>query len=681
MSGKTGKGKLPVRASTRRTQNTGYAAETLSQVNLIRARAIATQYSVVNPEKFELKDLLPKIRERMLLVKQCAECSNAQCLPESHVFPAVNPYAELDEDGNPIVRPQENEGPDAQALAALNLASNLDRVVQRAQDAPSFLDSLPGGPAPQQPGSDPPALALGGPPTLEDIGPEMSPSGSQHHHNSESLFDSFNARINDSNNSVFGNEGDDQSEDSDAEDNEDEEAFQAQIRALKEKNETRLNTHRNSLASKASEEAKKHQRQQDKIKKQQEKQAHRQKILDDIEAQFQASLRDVEAEVQQQQQDLQADLGSSRSRASRTSKKRSVSIADSPTTPRSKSVRPTTSPRGVDLADLVEIMDRQQSMMNKQHERTLGLVTTALKGMASSQRVPVANIENFGGCSSSSDVDKSGRSQVIPAGNPDAAREHGFHPPINWGLTGSMDNIDLNKIKKSMQSGKNRTGADGIVIRQHYWPHDCLSKASRHILGRNVKVKHGNQTQTMFTEGFLQKLLIDTPKASMDPILCNKIKFFAMLTKLSYTLPWQDILSIAEDFFESYEYDHISWDSWPVVEQFVKDSYEQIKLSSFSRPRSNSAPAGSGAGFAGNFQKKPLPEDANGVPLSYMRKQFICCKFNLESCEVQAGGDHKAGNATLHHWCGGCFKQSNGATKAAHTATSCTKGPFARLFA
>ena len=693
---------LPVRSSTRKGKGGGFPAETLSQVNLARARLIATQYSVANPEKYDLKDLLPQIRDRMSQVKQCSECANSQCIPESHVFPAYNPYVETDADGNPLHQPPSG-GPDTHAMAALGTAPQpTDRIIQRGEDAPSFLDtlaSLPGGPPAPPAAGGPAAPAISsvdnpgsqpGTSTSSAQLPGIQPGASVSPGNLVSptrLFGSFNSPQNRSpsadspgDSEVDSNAGSDEEEDEEAN-----AAFQAQIQALKEKQAVELNTKKNALTSEASKKAKQQSRQKKKIQREKEKQAYRAKVIADLEKEHQAALLAAEKEFQQQVPHTDDDVfidASHRSRLSRsdTPRKNRVSYAESP---RSQSVRASNSPRGVDLADLVQIMDRQQAMMNEQHERTLSVVTSALQGLASTNRVPVSAIGDFGTVPSSG-IDQAGRSQVIPAGNPDAAREHGFHPPINWGLQGELNNIDLNKIKKSMQSGKNRTGGEGIVIRQHYWPHDCLSKASRHILGKNVKIRHNNQTQTMFTEGFLQKLLIDTPKENMDPILNNKIKLFAMLTKLSYTVPWADILSISEDFFEAFEYDHISWDSWPVIERFVKDSYEQIRLSAISRPRSFSAPAGSGHGAGnswGNPPKRPLPEDINGVPSAFMRKNYICVKFNAESCETQSSGDHKAGNATLHHWCGGCFKQSNGSTKAAHPAKSCPKGPFGNLFA
>ena len=229
-----------------------------------------------------------------------------------------------------------------------------------------------------------------------------------------------------------------------------------------------------------------------------------------------------------------------------------------------------------------------------------------------------------------------------------------------------------------MVSGRDRT-SEGIVLKQTYWPHNCLSKASRHILGKNVKVKHHNQNQAQFTEGMIQKIILETPKDDLDPVVKNKLKFFAFITKLSYTLAWKDVLSIVEDFFEAVEYDHIAWDSWPIIERFLKDSYEQVRLSESFRPRAFSAPPGARPNSGGDPGKK-MPEEANGVPVSYMKEQHICCGFSFGFCKVQEGGDHKVYNTLLRHWCGGCYRKSNGATKAVHPAVGCKQGPFANLF-
>ena len=660
----------PSRVSTRK-KSPGYDAQTLSQVNLTRARAIASAYSVKNYSTFALKDLLPLIREKMLLVKQCSICANSQCVPETHLFPAVNPYVDGNaQDGNDENLSSGNgsgesdgeDSPSRRALAALNSANNpQDRLIARAEESPNFLDDF------SQP-------------------PSSSGTGS-----GNDVFSSFDAPANVSLISSPGsNYGDVVVEDlhEDSDNPEDDPEFQNILQARKEKHALELNTHKNALLSKAGEAAKKKAAQQQLVEREKKKLAKRQQILDNLEAKQQEALRNAEAEVQHQQPGSDDVFSPSSDRQGRSmvrgnaaSSNRKNRVGFSKDNGRSHSSRTSVSPsRNVGFSDLLEVMNRQQESMAQQHERTLEVLSSAIKGISksTSSRVHVSNVPEFGASNPHSCVDQSGRAQVIQPGNPDAAREHGFRPPINWGLQGDPTNIDISKIKKSMTSGKNRSN-DGIVIRQHYWPHDCLSKASRHILGPNVKIKHWNQNQTQFTEGFLQKLLIDTPKANMDPILNNKIKFFAMITKLSYTLPWKDILSITEDFFESFEFDQISWDDWSVIDKFVKESYEQVRLSATSRPRSFSAPAAGSGGAPGSGRK--LPDDANGVPNSYMKSNFICCTFNHEVCKVQNGGDHSIGSVNLHHWCGGCHKKSNGATKANHSALKCKNGPFGSLFA
>ena len=233
-------------------------------------------------------------------------------------------------------------------------------------------------------------------------------------------------------------------------------------------------------------------------------------------------------------------------------------------------------------------------LMDHQHSNTLKVVETALKGIAgpTRNRVPVTDLEDFahqGGSSSNSE--QQGKARVIHPANPDAAREMNFNPPINMSFKGDLSGSDLNKVRKNMVSGKDRSG-EGFVLQQISWPHQCLSKASRHILGKNVKVKHHNQTPAQFSEGMIQKIILETPKAELNPLVKNKLKFFAFITKLTYSLSWKDILSITEDFFEAIENEHIDWDSWPVIERFLKDAYEQIRFTDGFRPRSHSAPAG-----------------------------------------------------------------------------------------
>ena len=68
------------------------------------------------------------------------------------------------------------------------------------------------------------------------------------------------------------------------------------------------------------------------------------------------------------------------------------------------------------------------------------------------------------------------------------------------------------------------------------------------------------------------------------------------------------------------------------------------------------------------------------MPTTYMKEQQICVAFNLGYCKNQKGGDHQVGDETIHHYCAGCFKKSNGSNKSAHPVNVCKAGPFGNLF-
>ena len=113
------------------------------------------------------------------------------------------------------------------------------------------------------------------------------------------------------------------------------------------------------------------------------------------------------------------------------------------------------------------------------------------------------------------------------------ARALGVNPRVNWAFKGDMDNVDISKIKKmNLVSGKNRTN-EGLVLRQHYWPHDCVSRASSHLMPPGFafdKLTHNDLTFAMFQEGMVQKILMDS--ANLDKEVENKLK-------TSWTKKWR----------------------------------------------------------------------------------------------------------------------------------------------
>ena len=667
----------------RAAKETSFPAQTLAQMTCHRARKIASALKIKDYAKVSWpSELGPLIREAMAKNLTCEVCGGGPCNPETHQFPATNPYVDLDDLGNPIVEEvlsddeQHNVSgglpasatvqgnPDRDALHALTAADQPhDQVVALSENAPGFIQSLQDSSAPGSSANPP----------LQPGSTTQPKSANTSSHNSGSNSSSVSSE---------------EPVDSEPEDLDNElaahEEFQKELEELRLQHQTELNTRKNAKEKKKRDHlTKKQARKEAEAQKQAQRkiqlEERRKQILAEMIAKHQEELAAADDEEVSSDDDevfaKPSGKGSTHSSRSSSKKTKSSSKRVSVSEPaRAQSARPASESDpagGLTLASVMEMMDRQ-------HRNTLKVVKTALSANKPSQ-VPVSELDDFGHASSSCAND-SGRAQVILPGNPDAAKELGLNPPLNLAFQGKVENIDISKVKKTMTSGKNRS-AQGLVLKQVLWPHDCISKASRHILGYSVKVKHDNQNFAMFNEGMSQMMLLDTPRDKMDPILMKRLRFQSFIIRQSYVLDWKDCLVIIEDFFDACEHANMSWDDdWSEIERFLKASAEQIRLSASYRGRANSAPAG-GNPQGGGQSGKRFADNANGVPTKWMIEQKICVAFNLGYCPNQKGGDHATkNNVTLRHWCGGCFKKSNGAEKHAHPASTCPKGPFNNLF-
>ena len=626
-------------------------------------------------------ELGPLIKEAMAKNLTCAVCGGGPCNPESHRFPATNPYIEVDDLGNPITEDafsdDEEEqhtavglpsaNPDHAALHALSSAEQPhDQVVVMSEQAPSFIQSLQDSAASGS-GTNPPSQSGSTPdPKSADTSSHVN-SGSSSSNTSSVLQEPVDSDLADLDKELEAHE-----------------EFQKELEELRLQHQTEVNTRINAKEKKKRDHlTKKQARKEAEARKQEQRklqlEERRKQILAQMVAKHQEELAAADEEEDSSDDDdvftKPSGKGTSHSSRSSSRKGKTPSKRVSVTEPtRAQSARPASESDpsgGLTLASVMEMMDRQ-------HKNTLKVVKTALSANKPSQ-VPVSELDDFGHASPSCGHD-SGRAQVILPGNPDAAKELGLNPPLNLAFQGKMENIDISKVKKTMTSGKNRS-AQGLVLKQVLWPHDCISKASRHILGYNVKIKHDNQNFAMFNEGMSQMMLLDTPNDKLDPILKNRLRFQSFIIRQSYVLDWKHCLVIIEDFFDACEHGNMSWDDWSEIERVLKASAEQIRLSASFRGRANSAPAG-GNTPSGGPPGKRFSDNANGVPSKWMIEQKICVAFNLGYCPNQNGGDHAVkNNITLRHWCGGCFKKSNGSVKHAHPASTCEKGPFNNLFA
>ena len=165
--------------------------------------------------------------------------------------------------------------------------------------------------------------------------------------------------------------------------------------------------------------------------------------------------------------------------------------------------------------------------MLERQQQSSELMAKAIDKLASAgpRGVPISDVEGFedarGSLSSSKNSNKSssGHLKVVQDGNSAMARALGVNPGVKFAFTGDLDNIDISKLRKNMVSGKHRKNA-GIVIQQHVWPHDVVSRASKHLWPKtkDFEFGHWDQSFAMFQEGFCQKILVDH-EDELDPII------------------------------------------------------------------------------------------------------------------------------------------------------------------
>ena len=660
---------LELSASKKKRSPQVYPAQRLSEITVTRARQIASQLRISNYSKMIKDNLIPLIREQMALVTDCQPCGGGPCCPDDHVFPASDNVEGVHETGSDTSNTEDS--PNRQLLRSLNQTQHRDENVpgfdarspfaQHVTDA-VLSDAGGSGARPQ-----PPSTRTS--PESVPLPPSSSVS-------------------------------------SDEEDQPDEE-FEARLREQQAQWDLEYNTAHNAVAEKSKElEAANARRREERDARRLEKQKRQMEEALQKHKDRMNSLQPPPPRSSRTRSSAGSDndvFTTPQNPSPRTSDRSRPDARVSftrPSPPRSESARPADSrfhpgytedsrrpPRsrstGSDISVdfLADLMDRQaesQAMMAAAMEKLAS-------ASAGAGQVPISALSGFGNPDGSTHCHKSsssGNLKLVKPGNPEMARALGVNPRVNWAFKGDMDDVDISKLKKmNLVSGKNRTN-EGLVLQQHYWPHDCVSRASLHLLPPGfvfAKLKHEDLTFAMFQEGMIQKILMDS--VNLDNVVKNKLQFTSKLIRMAYTLPWPDILSIAEQFLEAFEFNQATWDDWAEIERFLKDAYDQAKMASFLHP--GTAPAGASsnplapappAAPRGPKKEKKYVDNANGVPWKYMKEKKLCGGYNIGSCERK--GDHKIGSDTVHHYCAGCFGKSNGTEKLAHRALTCPKGPF-----
>ena len=691
-------------ADKRKGKPEQFPAQTLADINVRRGRLIAKQLGIKNAGKYSFPaELVPMIKEKMALIQDCVEC-NGPCQPDLHTFPAVvpepvDPNAEVEADEESDTsslssRTSIADGDDSPSRSVFRNLQSLgnpnDQTVPGANPAQSFAAHVHDEINPEDTSGTPPSLpAPGVSGTLSPLG--VATRASRSSRSSKEQTEAVS---------------------SSSDEDDEEERRQNLIAAARARQEKELEEARKVLQEKSKKKSEAQLREEKRKRKEERARIRAEKdkqLLDEMEKKHQetlaairqASVGDDDVFTAPSRPRVTLGVDSSANRASRAGKDKSGSHKS-----RNKSrvsfeetTRRTTSPRSsseqqerdfhpeyrgstsrskstgsnVEVEILVELMDRQQ--------KSAEMLTAAFEKMANSgsRSIPIADLDGFGasgGAPPAKKTSSSGYLRVVQDGDSDMARALGVNPGLKLEFTGDLNEIDPSKLKKTMISGKHRKNSS-LVVRQHVWPHDVVSRASAHLWPKtkDFELGHWDQSFAMFQEGVCQKILVDHHK-DIDPIIKNKLRFQAYLIRQSYVLSWDDILSVSEQFLNAWEYNVVHWDSWPDIEKFLKDACEQARMSSLARAGSVPAASAVPSQAAGAAAKNKAKAEGNlrGIPWRFMKDKGICCGYNSGSCNQT--GEHTINNAKVQHWCGGCFGSSKGSSKLEHRAKTCDKGPW-----
>ena len=134
-------------------------------------------------------------------------------------------------------------------------------------------------------------------------------------------------------------------------------------------------------------------------------------------------------------------------------------------------------------------------------------------------------------------------------------------------ISGNSSEIDIQKVRKHMKSGKKRTTGE-FVTRQATWPEQMLSLNAPGF----KKKEHHELTFAEFIDGMLAKFLTETLPQDLDSDLSNKLIYLRELVAMQYSIDFKHVLAINERFLDGYESEHFDWSNWSRIDAYLKCS-------------------------------------------------------------------------------------------------------------
>ena len=229
----------------------------------------------------------------------------------------------------------------------------------------------------------------------------------------------------------------------------------------------------------------------------------------------------------------------------------------------------------------------------------------------------------------------------------------GLAPAPNMVVEGDPTNIDYTKVSKHMKSGSKR-GVGEFVERQTTWPQQCLTPSAPTA----SKPDHEKLSFPELIDGFIGKILTETPSGNLDIEVANKLSYLKELTAMHYTLDLPSVLAVNRRFLEGWENKNFEWSDWTRIELFMRESRFQQLVSSMSRGRDNQYRGGNGRSNSAPPGPPKPAGNINGVSVQFFKDNNICMKFNKapNSCK-ETTNPHKhphEANRMLYHVCAAC---------------------------
>jgi hypothetical protein len=210
--------------------------------------------------------------------------------------------------------------------------------------------------------------------------------------------------------------------------------------------------------------------------------------------------------------------------------------------------------------------------------------------------------------------------------------------------------------KKKLLSGQHSSTCEEVKG-QLYWPHLLLDVCAT---GSAKRPEYDNLSVQQFAAGFSASILAYLPPQLRGSVVENMLKHLNKIMSYAMVADWSAVLGFNGELLRACENHQLSFADWAPVGRWHERHLQSFQMMKAKNP---------GKGDQGD-NNNDHKDDPNHIPLSYMRAQKLCSKWQAGKCEE--GDNHVIGKTTLVHACALCMYKDRG-TVVDHAANACPK--------